>query len=73
MGGWFEIHAKGAKLKELQDTAQFSEMMMLSEEMKMFPVGAVWEELCRRAEMPAGREWFDKVKQYEENVLLRRG
>ena len=62
-----------AKLKELQDTAQFSEMMMLSEEMKMFPVGAVWEELCRRAEMPAGREWFDKVKQYEENVLLRRG
>ena len=62
-----------AKLKELQDTAQFSEMMMLSEEMKMFPVGAVWEELCRRAGMPAGREWFEQVKTYEADVLLGRG
>lgn len=62
-----------AKLKELQDTAQFSEMMMLSEEMKMFPIGAVWEELCRRAGMPAGREWFEQVKTYEADVLLGRG
>lgn len=61
------------KLKELQDTAQFSEMMMLSEEMKLFPVGAVWQELCRRADAPAGMEWFDTVKQYEKDVLLKRG
>lgn len=61
------------QLKQLQDTAQFSEMMMLSEEMKMFPIGAVWEELCRRADMPAGKEWFEKVQQYEKDVLLKRG
>lgn len=61
------------QLKQLQDTAQFSEMMMLSEEMKMFPIGAVWEELCRRADMPAGKEWFEKVQQYEKDVLFKRG
>ena len=61
-----------AQLKKLQDTAQFSEMMMLSEEMKLFPLGAVWQELCRRADVPAGMEWFDTVKQYAKDVLLRR-
>ena len=34
------------KLKELQDSGRFTELMMLQEELKTFPFGDIWEEYC---------------------------
>ena len=31
-------------MKALQDNMQFTELMMLQEEMKLYPVGDVWNE-----------------------------
>lgn len=60
------------KLKYLQNTRQFSELLMLQEELKTFPFGDVWEEFCSRCRCDASYKWFDEVKAYENEVLLKR-
>ncbi len=60
------------QLKTLQDENNFTELMMMQEEMKTMPFGAVWNEYCRRCGVPAGRDWFAQVKRYEDEVLSKR-
>ncbi len=36
------------------------------------PFGAVWDQLCRQAEVPGGLAWLAEVKQYEAEVLSKR-
>ncbi len=40
---------------------------------RQLPWGAVWDELCRRADVPAGADWLDEVSKYERTVLSQRG
>lgn len=61
------------KLKELQDAARFTEKMVLMEEAKTLPFGAVWEEYCRRQGVPGDGVWFAAVEAYERGVLSKRG
>ncbi len=61
-----------AKLAELQNTRQLSELMMLQEEMKLYPVGDVWNMFCEMNDMPGNESWFEAVKAYEQEVLLKR-
>ena len=37
------------KLRAMQDNRDFTELMMLQEELKFYPIGDVWAEFCRRA------------------------
>lgn len=60
-------------MKELQDTQQFTKLMVMNEELKTMPFADVWEEYCRRAGAPAGQEWFDEIEKYEKDVLSKRG
>lgn len=60
------------KLKELQDQNSMSELMVLQEELKTYPFGDIWEEYCRQCGVSAGAEWFEEVKKYEAEVLLKR-
>ena len=59
-------------LKELQDTNQFTELMVRQEELKTLPFGEVWDEYCRRNSVPLDGTWFEEVKDYEQNVLSKR-
>ena len=61
-----------AKLKALQDAGDFTEKLMLDEEMKTYPFGDVWEEYCRQSGVPADESWYKEVKQYEKDVLSKR-
>ena len=61
-----------AALKELQDTNQFTELMVRQEELKTLPFGEVWDEYCRRNGVPVDGAWFEEVKKYEQNVLSKR-
>lgn len=61
------------KMKALQDEGNFTDLMMLSEAMKTYPMGAVWEEFCRRNGTEDDTEWIKKVRQYEQDVLTKRG
>lgn len=51
-----------AALKELQDTNQFTELMVRQEELKTLPFGEVWDEYCRRNGVPVDGAWFEEVK-----------
>lgn len=60
------------QLKKMQDEGNFTELMVIGEELKTLPFGDVWEEYCRREGVAAGKEWFDEVKKYEREVLSKR-
>ncbi len=60
------------KLKHLQDTAQFTELMAVHEELKMLPFGDVWAEYCASCGVNADISWFDEIKAYEKDVLSKR-
>ncbi|MBE5962428.1 MAG: L-rhamnose isomerase [Lachnospiraceae bacterium] len=60
------------RLTELQETKQYSELMMLQEELKCYPFAAVWDYLCEQQNVPVGESWFEEVKQYEKDVLSTR-
>ena len=55
------------KLKALQDKANFTELMVLREELKTMPFEAVWSEYLKREKQP-GAEWYCEVKKYEESL-----
>jgi L-rhamnose isomerase len=59
------------ELKRLQDSGQFSKLMVLQEELKTLPFGAVWDEYLARQKVP-GADWFSKVEKYEDEVLKKR-
>lgn len=61
------------RMKKLQDNGEFTELLMLQEEVKMLPLGDIWNEYCQRNGMPGGEEWFDEIKKYEKDVLSKRG
>ncbi len=58
-------------LQKMQDEANFTEQMVLQEEMKTLPYGDVWEEYLRRNKF-AGADWFEQVRAYENKVLKAR-
>jgi L-rhamnose isomerase len=55
------------KLRELQESGSFTELLMLREELKTYPVGDVWERFCEVHNMP--QNWFKEVQTYEKEVL----
>lgn len=61
-----------AKLLELEQSGDFAGRLALLEECRSLPWGAVWEEHCRRHEMPGGFAWMDIVRAYENKVLETR-
>ncbi|MGF7142605.1 L-rhamnose isomerase [Anaerotaenia torta] len=60
------------KMAQLQDKREFSELMMLSEEMKLYPIGDVWNYFCELNQVPEKEDWFTEVKRYEQEVLAKR-
>ncbi len=61
------------KLAKLQHSGELTEVMMLQEELKSLPVGDVWNYFCELNEVESSFKWFDEVKKYEKDVLLKRG
>ena len=47
--------------------------LALVEELKTLPFGAVWDEYCRRQNVPVGAAWLAEVRSYEKTHLARRG
>lgn len=60
------------KLSEYQNNGNFTEMLMLSEEVKTYPLSAVWDKFCELNNVPVREEWFETVKNYENSVLSER-
>lgn len=61
-----------AKLRELEAAGDFTGRLALMEEAKSLPWGVVWDEHCRRQEVPVGVAWLDALRAYERTVLANR-
>ena len=61
-----------AALKKMQDEGKYTDLLVMSEELKSYPECIVWEEFCNRCGVPADESWFDIVKEYEKTVLAIR-
>ena len=59
-------------LVSMQDRWDFTHIMALREELKTFPMGDVWDEFCRRQNVPVGMDWISETDAYEKNVLSQR-
>ncbi|MCI6430106.1 MAG: L-rhamnose isomerase [Oliverpabstia sp.] len=69
----YALLSPNKKLKELQDQGRFTELMMLQEELKTYPMGAVWDYYCEQENVPVRENWYKEVQRYEEEVLSSRG
>ncbi len=69
----FALLQPNGELKALQDSDNWTKLMVAQEELKTAPFGDIWAEYCRRCAVPADGEWFDTVRKYEVDVLGKRG
>lgn len=60
------------QLKELQDTNQFTKLMTMQEELKVYPFGDVWNYFCELNNVPEREDWLAEVERYEKEVLSLR-
>ena len=60
------------ELKALQNKDNWTELMVVQEELKTLPFGYVWAEYCKACGAPADGEWFKTIKNYENEVLAKR-
>ncbi|MGI5898608.1 MAG: L-rhamnose isomerase [Christensenellales bacterium] len=59
-------------LKEYENTGDFTSRLAMSEELKSFPFGAVWDYYCELSGVPVRGEWLPEAKRYEKEVLSKR-
>lgn len=60
-------------LKNLQDEAKFSELMVMQEMVKDLPYSDIWNEYCETCSVAADASWYQEVLKYEEECLSKRG
>jgi L-rhamnose isomerase len=61
-----------ATLRALEAEGDLTGRLALMEELKTFPVGAVWDYHCLKQAVPVGDAWLNDVRRYEEKVLSKR-
>lgn len=61
-----------AKLQQAERNADYTSRLALMEAQATLPWGEVWEEFCRRQDVPGETFWLDSVKDYERTVLSQR-
>ncbi len=60
------------RLRQAETTGDLTLRLALLEETKTLPFGAVWDEFCRRQNVPTGADWYPIVQTYERRVLAGR-
>ena len=55
------------KLKKLQDKANFTELMVMQEEVKDLPFGAVWKEYLKRENL--SEDYLSEIRDYEKEIV----
>lgn len=57
------------ELRRLQEENRMTELMVMQENLKMYPLGEVWEEYCRRCQVAVDSQMFEEIEKYEKDVL----
>ncbi|MGE3311823.1 MAG: L-rhamnose isomerase [Limisphaerales bacterium] len=61
-----------ARLREAEESGDYTARLALLEEAKLLPVGAVWDHYCETKGIPVAESWLNEVRAYEKDVLSRR-
>ncbi len=61
-----------AQLRDMESSGDFTARLVLQEELKSMPFGAVWDTYCERSGVPVGLAWLEEIRRYESEVLNRR-
>ena len=59
-------------MAKMQDSNENTRLLMLQEEVKTLPFGAVWESYCESENVPATEKWFEDVMAYEKTLEGKR-
>ena len=59
-------------LADAENSGDLSTRLMLLEEIKSMPFGAIWKEYCDRNNVPCGMAVMENIKKYEQAVLSKR-
>ena len=57
---------------KLQDEGRFGELMALQEELKLYPLGDVWDRFCEMNDVPVRENWLAELAKYEDEVQSMR-
>ena len=68
----FALLQPNQELARLQEERNFTRLMMIMEELKCYPFGDVWDYFCELNGVPVREAWFEKVLEYEKDVLSKR-
>lgn len=56
------------RLREAESTGDYTTRLVLLEEQKLLPVGAVWDYYCLTQDVPSGIAWLEDVRRYEREI-----
>ncbi|MCO7124340.1 L-rhamnose isomerase [Sporolactobacillus shoreicorticis] len=59
-------------LKKAELEGNYTMRLAVTEELKSYPFGAVWDYYCQESGVPVGTEWLKEIVAYEKDVLLKR-
>lgn len=59
-------------MRRAEADLDFTARLVLQEESRILPLGAVWSEYCRREGVPGDGRWLPRVRAYEKKVLALR-
>ena len=59
-------------LRRIEGEMDFTQRLVLLEELKSLPWAAVWDYYCASKGVPVGACWFEDVRRYEREVLAQR-
>lgn len=59
-------------LQAAEKDGDYTSRLALQEELKALPAGAVWDEFCRRQNVPESLGWIAAIRKYEADVLSLR-
>lgn len=57
----------------IQNSDNWTKLMVKQEELKTLPFGEIWNEYCRQCNTLPDGEWYSEVEAYEKEVLSKRG
>jgi L-rhamnose isomerase len=70
LAAFLEPHSRLVKMEQNGD---FMSRLALQEAIKTMPAGSVWDYHCLKKNVLLDTDWMDVVKEYEDQVLSKRG
>jgi len=59
-------------LRNYELEGDYTSRLMLLEELKTMPFGAVWDHYCEMMDVPVGMDMMDEIRDYEKTELAKR-